>query len=713
MGAPKSASDPHSSSIYVESGRIGRAFLPLSVGTLLLAIGLAWALAWSRMHWSWPVMAVAVATLVLTPAIKASIAYGRCRRTSAGVGVAALGGVILYLGSWIIGYQAYVVGAGSEAVEAVRTSSGFDGVFGWYVFAARREPLGSPLSSVVHVCELGLVMGLAVGAAFERSRRVFDEVQQVWAERRAIAFRATDLQVVSAALQASDFAALARLPRLRAEPGTQPGLQLLVDYFEPSARAPTYLGLRIRGRAPAFRRLSFDDAERFWTLMGRDVGHEGASDKADPAVRAGDAADETVRSGPASRSADPSSPVQGSWRDLIDPSAAVGRASRGSIVVLALVIGVGLLGLALGIFAEAHKVGREFPEPWGAVHDASILVFLGAAASFCVILAVAAPIERWSLRRRLSQRPGSSMTAVPDAEHVFLNVCERHRYDVRRPKAEDHGFWVFDLARRRVLFEGLRERWAIDGRDVRAVEVLQTETVDALLLSFEEHGRRVELILFDVSLRGLFGLPRRSPVYGWVDRFRACLGLGAPTPQAAPAPSWQAILPGALILALTVGLGSIPFRQWRAPDLGDMSAAEARLREPTGFFGRVQGRVAPGSVTTGKRQSQNLYLAFDLGGQTAGLLVSGSESRLRELGALDVPAEGKVVSVAGFIDDSVPAEVGPLLEDATGLRVPSDARVIRVGVEPHARRNLGATIALVLGGLLVASYATYQSLRSR
>lgn len=715
MGASESAAGP-GSDVYVESGRVGRSFLPLALGTLFLALLLAWGLAWSRMHWVWPIIPVLFAGMVLVQAVKLSIERGQCRRLSAGLTLAVTAGFIMYVGSWVVGYELYVVGAGVEAVGAVRTSTGLDGVLGWYVFVARRDRFGSPLSSVVHAFELCIAMLLQVGAARDLGRRVFDERLGAWAQRWLGTFRAADVSVVRAAVAAGNFGELARLPRLIAGEDVNPGVRVLVDHFGGPTTGPTYVSLRLgRTWLTPFIRLGPTEAAAFWTAFGAELGGGGQR-----VGRPGATASVAISSDTSppialqrTRIAATSSARGTSWRAPVDPSAEVGRATRTFVFVLAGLFGFGVLSMLIAAFVEQYKVDGAFPEPVGAIHTVTVVCGLTLFGACLLVLLLAAPLQRWRDARVFSRRPGSWLSQVPEAERLHLNVCETRRYNARRAVPDDYGFWLLDTQRRRLLFEGLRERWVIDGRDVDRIEVLQDHVVDAFVISFVERDRQVEVVIFDASVWDLLGFRGASPVQSWVDRFRACLGRQAVNSPPAPAITWRTLAPGALIMVVSLVLGSVPFRQWRAPDLGDLTAAEARLREPAGFFGRVRGRVVSGSVEVGRRNSETVYVAFDLAGPTAGLLVSGSEHQLRALGALEPSADGEFITVAGFVDDSVPSEVGPLLEDATGLRVPSDARVIQVGLEPHSPRSLGATIMVLILGMAVAAYVTYRLVRSR
>ena len=446
---------------YQRSGRVAwLRFLPLAALTLVVAAGMGyvWALAFAA-GWHYWVATPLVLALPVTGAAFAAVAGGRCRnRTVAGaLGVLA---VLVVQAGYFHFDMVRLFGPGVRwrfdllpefiALRMATDGAGFVNQewFNWFRVAV----------------ELLLLGGIVVGTAVFRARSAYCEACGRW--MRAVT-QGADRGIAYDVAYALDEGTWVDVPEvIEARPALSPvGAWLELEYCpnarQPGKACPAYLTLREKRGGTAQPdtvldqgRISADElaplADRIAVLSWL-------------RVSAPAAADAPARSRPIDRHAGPVAAVE----RLPDEA---GGADLDRVGVVEFLLGLGtviaaLAGIGLVVWGAVREPWAD-PTPAAAVGYALLasgLVLALAAGTVCYVN-VDYPGMRYALgrvRRWLGQRP-DALVPADDPAARFVDVVPRFQWHQTIPdKAADRGLLALDRAGRRLLFEGLKERYVI------------------------------------------------------------------------------------------------------------------------------------------------------------------------------------------------------------------------------------------------------------
>jgi hypothetical protein len=460
---------------YQRSGRVAwLRFLPLAIVTLLVAGGMAYV--WFLAHdagWGYWIITPAILALPVVWAAYVAVAVGRCRNRGVAGTLGVLASLVFYLGFFHAGL---VDRDGADALTrldrlpeyiAERMADGA-GPFGrqWL-------PPGEFYSCFYAFVELLVVTMFIAGLAVYRSLFAYCESCGRW--MRSIALRAPSGSAydVADALEDGNWS---DVPEIEGTGMFQARAAFLEFEYCPNARepgrsCPAYLTLReYHGGTEGQDQLMY---------QGRITADEltGLADRVEALswlrVSAPTATEELSPTRPVERHAGSVAAVERLPGDAGGQD--LERASKVEMILAIGTLATALVGVGLTIWGAVRAPWSNPDGDWlgyTLVVVGPVMALVGGVMTWVNVdyLGMQYAIRR--LRARLVQRP-DALVPADDPDAWFVEVIPRVQWHQLNPdKATDRGLLRIDRTSRRLVFEGLKERYVIPADAILACDVV-------------------------------------------------------------------------------------------------------------------------------------------------------------------------------------------------------------------------------------------------
>jgi hypothetical protein len=260
---------------YKPSGKCSPRLVPLTVLSLLLAVGLGWVLRSCEGNYYAPILTVGIVGVPLFIAIWLTLSLGRCRNVRVAVAISLLVTVVYYLGYWQMSYYLNVLRQGPEAIKKVELVSGAKGMPGYFLFRTKvKDPIeflaptsgtAAPsahgdklLNGAAFVIEFALLLYIALLIGLGNSRRVYYEHLNRWAESWGFQLQPGDTQTVLHIVQTQMWGDLEKLDHTETDFTARLKVSALlfkVELLSDVPEAPIYISLRANRLGPSGKKV--------------------------------------------------------------------------------------------------------------------------------------------------------------------------------------------------------------------------------------------------------------------------------------------------------------------------------------------------------------------------------------------------------------------------------------------------------------------------
>ncbi len=554
---------PEPASAYQPSGRVAlAAFLCLGALVLVVAALMAEVLLLAEAQLYYYIITPILLSLPVMLATLCAVRFGQCRHPRVGLILGLVASSVFYGGYWLRSYQYNVARHGPQAVESVEQVTGWPGMAGYFVYrcgntaidfspvpsneSAKPSPLDRYFNYMLFGAEMILLLLFGGLCAQKAAGCVYSERLGRWSWFLHVNYALQNPADMVRLVQTCDWPALAGMTRMPAgETKLTQSASLRFEYIPGFSDEPVYVSLVLtimnkNTEKPAgywpgmalLRQVQVDPASLpalFETLpelkqaiakkadaapslagLFKPAAQNEAADTWQALVEESNQALKQVGAMTPPLKAGLSLCLDVPTRSRLPLRAVIGPSAPFILMYLVGFIG-GLALLALGTDTQPHEAEQISMPGWLLIVPGGALTMLSLYKLIAMLCAM-----NGSRARRLLNRADAWIRREKRADTLYFQLEDARTFLQAKLFPEDLVLCLVDNAEKRLILEGCLRRYLIYGRDVTALENMETASAVAIKLNCRIGKSTMNLVLSQPSV-----LRRNSEVAA-----RICEGLG-------------------------------------------------------------------------------------------------------------------------------------------------------------------------------------------
>lgn len=505
---------------YRASGKIGLAFLPLSMGVLVIATGLAYGLSFAFDHgFYYMIIMPLLAAMMVAGIMLLAVSWGHCRSPLIAMVVGLSAGLVLYLGryhvdmiarlgtdmAWkvhllpryiAVHMAAQEVGHDADNVKGVRPGIPQGVPQNKKVFVIDRHVIlveksdREGLNWGFFALELGVVVFFTAGAARVRARKPYCETFGHWMKQDLAFLPSGNAKAVAEAFRSDTLTTLTELPSVNIGPNSR-YTAMAVEYcpkVEDQVReCPVYFSVKEVWKGGGAGQFNQFDAVPGRMLLRRvALSNEQAAALAPKFPALQSRVEQPVPTLELAPEAQPANAIALAEIRALEPPYFRQIMTKQTLVICNLLILVPALVLLSGMAmtltaaywwseaADQAQISNQSPRITLYVAMICMGVVLGATGGYLQFRNGTYIANRYlrNLTRKIIRARPNSLVDVDDPEAIFVEIVPRRNWGrMMGETASDVGFFLIDPVRGELRFEGDCETYRVPGSAITYCEI--------------------------------------------------------------------------------------------------------------------------------------------------------------------------------------------------------------------------------------------------